>query len=277
MTTTRQRYVVGDIQGCHDEFAALLASMPFDSATDSLWIAGDMINRGPDNVSVLRRLRALGDGAVCVLGNHDFFFLSVVAGATQLAPGDTLGDLLAAPDCADLVDWVRRRPLLHVEDGFAMVHAGLLPQWSVAQARALAAEVEQALRADDWQEFIRGLWGGKPVRWQDDLQGPDRLRIIVNAMCRMRFLQPDGSLDLKPKGKPEANPERIPWYAYPDAAWRSHTLVHGHWSALGFRDTPGVISLDTGCVWGGALTAIRLADRHVWQVRAMHPASPGDE
>ena len=261
----RYRYVIGDIQGCHAEFMALLEKIAFEPTKDQLWVAGDMINRGPGNVAVLRYLRGLGERAVCVLGNHDFFFLAVAAGAVEQTPDDTLHDLLEAPDRDQLIDWLRHRPLFHVEDSYAMVHAGLLPQWSVAQAQALAAEVESELRSDNWQAFISGLWGGKPNAWHDELQGPDRLRIIVNAMCRLRFLRPDGSIDLKPKGRPEDTLGLIAWYEYPDASWRTHTILHGHWSALGYRDMGGVIALDSGCVWGGMLTAWRIEDRHFWQ------------
>jgi bis(5'-nucleosyl)-tetraphosphatase (symmetrical) len=272
----RHRYVIGDIQGCFAEFQALLARVEFDPAQDQLWIAGDMINRGPGNVAVLRYLKSLGERAVCVLGNHDFFFLAVFAGAVEATPHDTLDDLLAAPDRDELVDWLRHRPLFHAQDSFAMVHAGLLPQWSVAQAQALAGEVAAELRGEHWQAFLRGLWGSKPKNWRDDLVGADRLRIIVNALCRLRFLRPDGSIDLKPKGRPEDTPELIPWYDYPEARWRSHTIFHGHWSALGFRDMGQVVALDSGCVWGASLTAMRLEDRQVWQVPSSQPVRMGD-
>jgi bis(5'-nucleosyl)-tetraphosphatase (symmetrical) len=276
MTKPRYRYVVGDIQGCHAEFSALLELIEFDPAQDQLWIAGDLINRGPASLEVLRYVRSLGESAISVLGNHDFFFLAVAAGAVQPGPEDTLAELLAAPDRDSLVDWLRKRPLMHVGDGFAMVHAGLLPEWTIGRARTLAAEVERALQGEKWREFLRGLWGGKPRRWSDELAGPDRLRIIVNTFCRTRFLNPDGSLDLKPKGRPEDTPNHIPWYAFPDAAWRTHTVLQGHWSALGFRDMGHVIALDSGCVWGGALSAIRLEDRRLWQVAAAANAGEAD-
>lgn len=263
---TRYTYVLGDIQGCDAALQALLAKCEFDPAQDRLWIAGDMINRGPGNVAVLRYLKNLGPRATCILGNHDFFFLAVVAGAVQQAADDTLHDLLAAPDRDELVAWLRHRPLFHVEGQHAMVHAGLLPQWSIQQAQALAAEVETQLRGDEWQSFLRGLWGGKPSLWSNSLSGPDRLRIIVNAMCRLRFLHPDGRIDLKPKGPPENHTGLIPWYEFPAAQWRSHTLLHGHWSALGYRDNGSVIALDSGCVWGGKLSALRIEDRRLWQV-----------
>jgi len=265
MQTTRYRYAIGDIQGCFGPLQALLARCEFDPDQDRLWVAGDLVNRGPDNVAVLRCLRNLGDRATCVLGNHDFFFLAVVAGAVKQSKDDTLQDLLDAPDRDALIDWLRHRPLFHVEEKFAMVHAGLLPQWSVAQTQMLAHEVERELRGPGWQDFLRGLWGGKPSVWRNDLAGADRLRIIVNVLCRLRFLRSDGSIDLKPKGRPEDSPSLVPWYAFPEVAWRTHTILHGHWSALGFRDMGQVVSLDSGCVWGGSLTAWRLEDRGVWQ------------
>lgn len=274
---SRYRYVIGDVQGCAEPLQALLAQCAFDPGQDRLWLAGDLINRGPGNVAVLRYLRSLGERATCILGNHDFFFLAVVAGAVEQGADDTLHDLLEAPDLEVLVDWLRRLPLLHVEEGFAMVHAGLLPQWSIAQAQSLAREVEVALRGDDWKAFLRNLWGGKPNVWRDDLQGPDRLRIIVNSLCRLRFLRPDGSIDLKPKGRPEETPGHLPWYEAADARWRSHTIFHGHWSALGFRQTGQVIALDSGCVWGGALTAWRLEDSAVFQLSCACAESAGNQ
>jgi len=271
---TRFRYVVGDIQGCYATFCELLEHCGFDPARDRLWIAGDMINRGPRNLEVLRYLRGLGRRCQCVLGNHDFFLLAVVAGATRYDSGDTLEDILQAPDCQELVDWVRHLPLIHVEGPAVMAHAGILPQWGVDRAITLAAEVEEHLRGPDWQDFLRSIWGGKPTRWSDNLQGADRFRVIVNSFCRMRFLSPDGSLAFKPKGRPEDNPDFIPWYAYPGADLGTYTVYHGHWSALGFRDMGNVLSLDSGCVWGGQLTALRIEDRRLFQVNSVDKHLP---
>jgi bis(5'-nucleosyl)-tetraphosphatase (symmetrical) len=271
---TRFRYVVGDIQGCYVTLRALLARCEFDPVLDRLWVAGDLINRGPKNVEVLRYLRGLGERCQCVLGNHDFFLLAVIAGAVKHDPCDTLEDILDAPDRNELVDWLRCKPLIHVEGQSAMVHAGLLPQWSVERAVQLAAEVEAQLRSRDWKTFLRSIWGGKPTEWSDRLQGEDRSRIIVNTFCRMRFLRPDGSLALKPKGTPEDNPGFVPWYAAPSPQWVDHTIYHGHWSALGFRDMGNVLSLDSGCVWGGQLTAVRMEDRQVFQVDAVDDNLP---
>lgn len=270
----RFRYVVGDIQGCYATLLALLKRCGFDAEQDRLWVAGDMINRGPRNVEVLRYLLGLGERCQCVLGNHDFFLLAVVAGAVKHDPCDTLEDILDAPDRNELVEWVRQQPLIHVEDRQVMVHAGLLPQWSVAQALKLAGEVETQLRGHDWKSFLRSIWGGKPTMWSDRLVGEDRARFIVNTCCRMRFLRQDGSLALKPKGPPEDNPEFIPWYAVPAPLWAGHTVFHGHWSALKYRQTGDVFSLDSGCVWGGQLTAVRIEDRQVFQVDAVDTNLP---
>lgn len=270
----RFRYVIGDVQGCYASLCDLLNKCDFDPTRDCLWFAGDIVNRGPCNVDVLRFVRSLGERAVCVLGNHDFFLLAVVAEAVTHGKSDTLADILSAPDCDELIDWLRRRPLIHVEDSYAMVHAGLLPQWNIKQALALAGEVQSHLRSDEWKGFLRGVWGGKPVVWHESLHGWDRLRIVVNVMCRLRFLNLDGSIALKPKGPPEDNPALVPWYAASDARWATHTVLHGHWSALGFRDFGAVISLDSGCVWGGRLTAIRLEDRRIFQVPSLEGRVP---
>jgi bis(5'-nucleosyl)-tetraphosphatase (symmetrical) len=269
------RYVIGDVQGCYQSLCSLLQACQFDVHQDRLWLVGDMVNRGPDNLSVLRMLKGLGERAVCVLGNHDFFLLAVAAGAVEAGPEDTIQDVLSAADCDSLVDWLRHRPMMHVEETYAMVHAGLLPQWSIAQAQVLAEEVQKRLRADDWKLFMRTLWGGKPQLWSDALQGEDRLRIIVNVFCRLRFMKPDGlSFDLKPKGPPEKNPDFLPWYAVREPKWNTHCIIHGHWSAIGYRNKGRVIALDSGCVWGGQLTAYRLEDGGVFRVDSSEGVQP---
>ena len=261
-------YVVGDLQGCLDPLKALLAEAGFSPQQDRLWLVGDLVNRGPQSVEVLRFLRDLDKAVTAVLGNHDLYLLAVAAG---LPPKDKLGDtiqpVLDAPDSAALIDWLRNVPLMHVEGAWAMVHAGLLPQWSIPQALALADEVTVHLRSPDWRVFLLELFGNKPAQWGESLTGWDRHRIVINAMTRMRFITREGALELKPKGPPENAPEGlIPWYDAENAAWRSHTILSGHWSALGLRDLGHVIALDSGCVWGGKLSALRLEDRHVFQV-----------
>ncbi|HEX5125114.1 MAG TPA: symmetrical bis(5'-nucleosyl)-tetraphosphatase [Rhodocyclaceae bacterium] len=262
-------YVVGDLQGCLASLTELLTRMQFDAAKDRLWFVGDLVNRGPQSLDTLRFVSKLGDTTRVVLGNHDLYLLALAAGVPpKNNPGDTLQEVLDAPDATALIDWLRTRPLFYVEDDFAMVHAGLLPQWSISQARALAAEVETELRGPHWQAFLRQLLGNKPNAWEQDLTGWDRFRVVINAMTRMRMMTPDGRMEMKAKGPPSAAPAGLmPWFEAPDAAWRTHTILCGHWSALGFRDAGQVIALDSGCVWGGSLTAMRLDDRAIFEVK----------
>lgn len=261
-------YAIGDIQGCFEPFMALLERIVFDPRRDRLWLAGDLVNRGPASLETLRYVMGLGERAVTVLGNHDLYLLMVAAGAVgQQGADDTLGPVLDAPDRGELLAWLAARPLLHVEDGHAMVHAGLLPQWSVARARALAAEAESALRGPLGLEFIRNMWGSQPAAWRDDLAGWDRLRVVINAMTRMRFCSPAGEMEFRTKGEAiTAPPGYLPWFAVPGRASADHTIVCGHWSALGLRVEPGLLALDSGCLWGRELTALRLEDRAVFQV-----------
>lgn len=235
---------------------------------DRLWLVGDLVNRGPQSVEVLRFVRSLGTAATAVLGNHDLYLLAVAAGLPPKdKSGDTIQPVLDAPDAIELIDWLRALPLMYVEGMWAMVHAGLLPQWTVPQALILAGEVEVHLRAANWRDFLIELFGNKPEQWGDSLTGWDRYRVVINAMTRMRFVTREGTLDLKSKGTPENAPEGlIPWFAAENAAWRTHTVLCGHWSALGLRDMGHVVALDSGCVWGAQLSALRLEDRQVFQV-----------
>jgi bis(5'-nucleosyl)-tetraphosphatase (symmetrical) len=265
-------YAIGDVQGCFDELQALLQRIAFSTA-DRLWFVGDLVNRGPQSLEVLRFVRSLGSRAVTVLGNHDLHLVAQHEGFERTRSDDTFAEVMAAPDRAELVDWLRARPLMHVEGELAMVHAGLLPQWSRHRAAALAAEVATALRTDH-REFLAHMYGSTPDRWRDDLAGWDRLRVIVNAMTRMRFCTPEGRMEFNSKGS-QAPAGYLPWY---EARRReSGLLVCGHWSALGLKLTPQVALLDSGCVWGGALTALRLEDRSVTQVKCSgHRAAGGD-
>jgi bis(5'-nucleosyl)-tetraphosphatase (symmetrical) len=256
-------YAVGDVQGCHDELQALLARAAFDAGRDRLWLVGDLVNRGPASLEVLRYVRSLGERAVVVLGNHDLHLLCVAHGHARKRKDDTLDALLAAPDAATLLEWLRTRSMMHVEDGYALVHAGLLPQWTIEQALALAQEVERALRAPRYREFLAHLYGSTPASWSDDLVGWDRLRVIVNAMTRLRFCNAAGAMELHAKGA-EAPPGYQPWFELRRGA--EPLLVCGHWSALGLRLTARLAALDTGCVWGGSLTALRLEDHTLYQV-----------
>ncbi|MCB1886634.1 MAG: symmetrical bis(5'-nucleosyl)-tetraphosphatase [Rhodocyclaceae bacterium] len=259
-------YAIGDIQGCCDELEALLARCQFDPAADRLWLVGDLVNRGPSSLEVLRLVKGLGEAAVVVLGNHDLYLLMVAAGFRKRGKDDTLGPVLEAPDRAELLDWLASRPLVHLEGDHVLVHAGLPPQWSGSRARALAAEVEAALQGDGRDAFLSGLHGNQPDHWHDELRGPDRLRYVVNALTRMRFCAADGQLEFKAKGPPDQAPDGfLPWFDLPARAADRETIVCGHWSALGFRRQPGLLALDTGCLWGGELTAVRLEDGLVFR------------
>jgi bis(5'-nucleosyl)-tetraphosphatase (symmetrical) len=268
-------YAIGDLQGCLGSLRRMLDAIAFDPATDRLWFVGDLVNRGPDSLGCLRFVRSLGDGAVAVLGNHDFHLLCVAEGLVRSRPRDAIDDVLGAPDREELLDWLRHRPLMHVEGEFAMVHAGLVPEWTVPRARELAAEVEAALQGPQWRSFLAHLYGNEPDRWREDLKGQDRLRAIVNAMARLRVCLKDGRMDLGFHGEPgEKIGKRVPWFLMPDRASATHTIVCGHWSALGLHRADGVIALDSGCVWGGSLSAVRISDRRLYQVRCPAPG-PG--
>ena len=260
-------YAVGDIQGCFREFQHLLQMISFDQNSDRLWLVGDLVNRGPQSLEVLRLVRRLGNAAVTVLGNHDLHLLMLAEGKSRLRDDDTLGPILEAPDRAELLAWLRARPMIHAENGYVMVHAGLLPQWSVPQALALGGEVENALRAPKFRKFLGRMWGGEPKAWRDDLAGWDRLRVIVNAMTRMRFCTAQGVMEFSTKGGPaSAPPGYLPWFDVPARQSAGQTLITGHWSALGLKLTPNLLALDSGCLWGGHLSAVRLDDRAVFQV-----------
>lgn len=260
-------FAIGDVQGCIDELRALLATIGFDSRQDRLWFVGDLVNRGPASLETLRFVRDLGESSIAVLGNHDLHLLALAHGYAKRREDDTLDDFLAAPDREDLLDWLRRLPMIHAESGYVLVHAGLLPQWDVPKAKALAGEVETALRGPGYREFLARLYGSRPEYWSDDLQGIDRLRVIVNAMTRIRFCTPEGVMEFQTKGETvNAPPGYLPWFEVPGRKSARDTIICGHWSALGLRIRPNLLALDSGCVWGGRLTAIRLEDRRVYEV-----------
>jgi bis(5'-nucleosyl)-tetraphosphatase (symmetrical) len=259
-------YAVGDVQGCYDPLRRLLDTAGFDPARDALWLVGDLVNRGPQSLEVLRYVKRLGERAVVVLGNHDLSLLVVAAGVRPPHAEDTFGAVLRAPDRDELLDWLRRRDLMHVAHGYAMVHAGLLPQWSIAQARALAAEVESALRGADYVEFLRAMYGNRPARWSDALAGYDRLRVIVNALTRLRLCTAEGEMEFSHKtGLDGAPAGYLPWYEVPGRASRGTPVLFGHWAALGLLLREDVLGLDSGCVWGRRLSALRLEDRRLFQ------------
>jgi bis(5'-nucleosyl)-tetraphosphatase (symmetrical) len=267
-------YAIGDLQGCFHSFLTLLERCAFNPARDRLWLTGDLVNRGPRSLETLRFVKSLGASAISVLGNHDLYLLMVAEGGLPRRSKDTLDAVLDAPDRKALLEWLRTLPLCHVENGHCLVHAGLLPEWNIFHARVLAQEVEMALRSARYRKFLANLWGSKPAAWSENLRGADRLRVIVNAMTRMRFCTPDGKMDFEAKGKVENAPKGcLPWFDAPGRRSADCVLVTGHWSALGFRMRSNLIALDSGCLWGGKLTAVRLEDRQVFQV----DCAPGEE
>ena len=254
-------YAIGDLQGCLESLQGLLDHLRFDKAQDQIWLTGDLVNRGPSSLATLRYVRDLGDCVSTVLGNHDLHLLAVAAGRGRgLRNGDTLIDILEAPDCDELLAWLRRQPLLHEDAdlGWSMLHAGLPPQWDMQTARRAAREVEAAL-ATDPDALFAAMYADQPDRWSETLIGSDRLRFSINCYTRLRYCTIDGQLLLKLKGPPATAPANaLPWFAVPHRPTANQRIVFGHWSALGYNDTHNAYGLDTGCVWGGALTALRL-------------------
>jgi bis(5'-nucleosyl)-tetraphosphatase (symmetrical) len=254
-------YAIGDVQGCDAELGELLNQLNYSADRDQLWFVGDLVNRGPESAGVLRRIRALGAAATVTLGNHDLHLLAVARGGAPQRSGDTLDEILAAPDREVLLDWLAARPLMHHDAaaGLCLLHAGLPPQWDIATAEGCAREFEAALKADPAALFAT-LYGDLPDLWNARLAGAGRLRYVANCLTRLRYLHPDGRLALRAKGAPHKGEAKslIPWFAVPGARWRGTRIVFGHWSTLGFFGNADVIGLDTGCVWGGSLTALRL-------------------
>jgi bis(5'-nucleosyl)-tetraphosphatase (symmetrical) len=268
-------YAIGDIQGCHTEFCELLSLIGFSTRDDRLWITGDLVNRGPDSLGVLREVQALGDAATTVLGNHDLHLLIVAAGHRRAHHDDTLAPILDAPERDELLGWLARQPLAVAEDALLMVHAGVLPQWDAQRVLALAREVETALQGPESESFLRVLYGDEPHAWREDLEGFDRLRAIVNALTRLRFCTADDRMEFREKrGAEFAPPGFAAWFAHENRRTASSVVVCGHWSTLGLLLAPNVLMLDSGCLWGGALTAIRLSDRRVYQVPSRQPVTP---
>ena len=266
-------YVIGDLQGCAHEAQVLLNRIAEDApGAARIIFVGDLINRGPASLAALRRVAQLsidsGGRVDAVLGNHDLHLLAVACGAQALSKSDTLDEILAAPDRDQLIAWLRQRPLALIEQGHLLVHAGVLPQWSAQQALALAGEVEAVLRGPGWIDFLRQMYGNQPDRWDDTLTGVARLRCIVNALTRMRLCTPDGVMDFKQKESAGAPPgsNLLPWFDLPGRRSAGTPVVFGHWSALGLLLRPDLIGLDSGCVWGGKLTAVCLDDRTLLQV-----------
>jgi bis(5'-nucleosyl)-tetraphosphatase (symmetrical) len=270
-------YAIGDVQGCFSALQRLLGSIRFDPARDKLWFVGDLVNRGPDSLATLRFVKSLGERAITVLGNHDLHLLMVAEGRAKMHKRDTLQDILDAPDRDELLYWLRGQYLMHAENGYVMVHAGLLPSWSVEKALSLAREVETALRGNNYRTLAAGMYGNQPEQWRDDLSGIDRLRIIINAMTRLRVCTPEGVMEFAHKGKPENSPPGyLPWYEVPGRASAKATIICGHWSALGVLVRENLLALDTGCLWGGSLTAVCLENRRVFQASCDEQPSSTD-
>lgn len=260
-------YAIGDIQGCFAAFRELLTAIAFDPAKDRLWLTGDLVNRGEDSIGTLRWCMEHDDHIVAILGNHDLHLLAVAEGFVPPHRNDTLAEILDAPDRAEVLDWLRRRPMLHREGDWLMVHAGLLPEWTPELAEALARELETVLRGPGHLDFLEHMYGNEPRRWDSRLSGQDRLRLIANAMTRLRYLHPDGDMEFQHKcGPADAPAGLIPWYEMPGRRSASVKVLFGHWSTLGLYARPDVVALDTGCLWGGRLSAIRLEDARVFQV-----------
>lgn len=256
-------YAIGDIQGCLPALERLLDRLNFDPARDQLWFTGDLVNRGPDSLGTLRFIRALGKAALAVLGNHDLHLLAVAHTGAKQGRHDTLDAILAAPDRAELLDWLAHRPLLHhdAQRDWTLIHAGLPPQWDLELAATLAREVETTLRGPRLKDFLAVMYANEPDRWSPALAGDARLRFTVNCLTRLRFCTPQGRLLFKPKGAPGSQPsDSLPWFEAPGRRSAGHRIVFGHWAALGRIEWPGtdVYGIDTGCVWGNALSALCL-------------------
>jgi bis(5'-nucleosyl)-tetraphosphatase (symmetrical) len=254
-------YAIGDIQGCNAAFDALLRAVGFRPSRDKLWLVGDLVNRGPDSLGVLRKVMSLGRSAVAVLGNHDLHLLATVAGRRELSPADTFHEVLAAPDAGRIIDWLRHRPLLHYDAraGRVLVHAGIPPGWTLSQARTQAREVERLLRGRRWRSALRSMYGNEPAAWSEKLDRASKRRYTINALTRMRYCDRRGRLNLGESGPPGTQPKGlVPWFDAPKRKTAGLHIVFGHWAALGLYQREDVTALDSGCVWGGSLTAVRL-------------------
>jgi bis(5'-nucleosyl)-tetraphosphatase (symmetrical) len=268
-------YAIGDLQGCRGKLAELLERIHKVSTNPRLIFVGDIVNRGPESLATLREVKSLPNAEI-VLGNHDLHLLAVSRGLHRVSRSDTLDDILAAPDREELLEWLRQRPLALFEQGHLMVHAGLLPQWTAAEAMRLAGEVETVLRSEQWVEFLRQMYGNLPDKWDDSLEGVDRLRCIVNALTRIRFCSEDGRMELGgTKGIEPDLPGFLRWFDVPGRRTADTPVVFGHWSTLGLIVQPNLVSLDTGCLWGGKLSAVCLEDHSVIQVQCPQYQKPG--
>lgn len=273
-------YAIGDVQGCFGSLMALLETLRFDADRDRLWFTGDLVNRGPRSLETLRFVHDLGGRAVTVLGNHDLHLLGVARGIRRLKPGDTLRGVLEAPDRDDLIAWLRGRPFFHrdAERGIAMVHAGLPPQWTLQQVQACAEAVEAALRGPGIEKLMRQMSGDGSDVWSASLSCDEQLGYIVNCLTRMRYCDAAGRLEFREKGPPGSQPAPyLPWFVAPGRRYAAETIIFGHWASLGPCGEPGVHALDTGCVWGGALTALCLETWERTSVPCLDPLEGGED
>jgi len=274
-------YLIGDVQGCDAPLGRLLEKVAFSPSRDTLYLLGDLVNRGPSSAAVLRRLMGYGASAQCLLGNHDLSLLAVAHGRRAPHRNDTMDSVLMAADRGEMLDWLRHQRMAIRAHGLLMVHGGVLPQWDATQTLMLAAEVETVLRGPGMVEFFSHMYGNEPAQWDDSLQGTDRLRVVVNALTRLRFCTPQGVMDLKASGGPADAPAGyLPWFDVPGRRTAGAVIAFGHWSTLGFVSRPDIISMDTGCVWGGCLSALKLgaagAPHQLIQVECEQSQVPGD-
>lgn len=276
LTITPATYAIGDLQGCYQSLATLIDKIDAATPDASFIFVGDLVNRGPQSLQTLRLIRSMGERAQIVLGNHDLHLLAAAHGIRKLHRSDTLDEILNAPDREELLDWLRHRPLALYQQNHLFLHAGVLPQWSATKTLALAQEVADMLQSPGWVDFLREMYGNQPLRWDDALKGNERLRCIVNALTRLRFCDQDGTMELAAKESSGISlPGYMPWFDAPRRQTKDVTVVFGHWSTLGLIQRPNLIGLDTGCVWGGKLTAVRLADRALLQVSCPQAQRPG--
>jgi bis(5'-nucleosyl)-tetraphosphatase (symmetrical) len=252
-------YAIGDIQGCYDDLLRLLRKINFDKKTDQLWFVGDLVNRGPKSLETLRFIKSLGDAAVTVLGNHDLHLLAVAYKASPVRAKDTIKPILEAKDKKELLDWLRHRPLFHYSDDFCMLHAGLPPQWDFATTKKMAAKIEAELRGSHYLKFFKSMYGNEPDIWSDKLKGVEQLRFAVNCFTRMRFCDAQGRLDFKYSGELGSQPKHLkPWFDLPNRKNSHLKIIFGHWSAIGYHHSQNTHVIDSGCLWGGQLTALKL-------------------
>ena len=280
LETPRYTYAIGDVQGCFDDLLRLLDKIDFDPAKDQLWFTGDLVNKGPNSLNILRFVKGLGDSAITVLGNHDLYLLAAASGVVKDKKSDTIAGILAAHDCDELLFWLRHQPVLHHDEvlGYTMVHAGLPPQWDLVVALARARELETVLQNAGYEEFLGSLYMEKPDRWREDLKGLARLRFITNCFTQLRYCDRKGRLDLSSERRTATKKKRsIPWFQVPRRAHKDMKIIFGHWASLDRKKTKttGVYPLDTGCSNGGKFTAMRLGDEQIFSTRCRIKSHPG--